>query len=241
MSDAVVIKNLKYRYSDGIDALEDICLTIEQGQKVALIGPNGAGKSTLLLAMNMFIKAEGTITIGGVDVCRKNEKQIRRLIGFVQQNPDDQLFMPTVFDDVAFGPLNMGMSDEQVIDRTKTTLRTVGLTSMGDRTGHHLSAGQKRAAAIATILSMDPEIITMDEPDTSLDPRTRNHLVDLLKSLDQTIIIATCNMEFAARLCTRVILIDDGKIIADGSSDTVLSDGNLMSKHGLEVPSFFLR
>lgn len=237
MSYAIEIENFSYDYHDGVKALDDITLSVEQGSKVALIGPNGAGKSTLLLAISLFLKGSGKIKIAGMIASDANKKKIRTKITSVLQNPDEQLFMPTLFDDIAFGPMNMGLSDDEVRQRTHQALQTVGLTGMENRPPHHLSAGQKRSAAIATVLSMDPEIITMDEPDTSLDPRSRNSLIEMLKSLPQTLLIATCNMDFAARTCESVILMDGGKIIAAGPASRVMTDADLMKKHGLEVPS----
>ena len=157
------------------------------------------------------------------------------------ENPDDQLFMPTLFDDVAFGPLNMGLSAEQTKLCVTDALRTVGLAEMADKAPHHLSAGQKRAAAIATVLSMSPKIITLDEPDGSLDPRNRDNVIKLLSNLPQTLIIATCNMNFAAALADRVVLIDHGRIITDGPAKEIMSDAELMTTHGLEVPNKYAK
>lgn len=237
MPKAIEIKNFSYRYSDGTIALREVTVSIEHGQKVALIGPNGAGKSTLLLATAGFIKGSGKVLIDGIEVARKNLKKIRTLLGSCLENPDDQLFMPTLFDDVAFGPLNMGLTAEEVKARVVDALQTVGLSDMADKAPHHLSAGQKRAAAIATILSMRPKIITLDEPDGNLDPRNRNNLVKLLRELPQTLILATCNMDFAVGLADRAVLLDNGRIVADGDAKKIMLDSHLMTKHGLEVPS----
>jgi len=237
MSGVVEIENFSYDYPDGTRALVDINLSIAHGEKVAIIGPNGAGKSTLLLAMSAFLKGTGKIVVDGIEASGKNAKKIRSILGLVMQNPDEQLFMPTLFDDVAFGPMNMGLDESKVKERTAGALKTVGLEGMETKPPHHLSGGQKRSAAIATILSMAPKIITMDEPEASLDPRTRNKLTDLLKSLSQTLIIATCNMDFAAGLCSRAILMDEGRIIADGDARKIMSDAALMQTHGLEVAS----
>jgi len=236
MSKAIEIENFSYTYPDGTAALLDITLSVEHGQRVALIGPNGAGKSTLLLAMAGFAKGSGKVLIDGLQISRKNLKGIRSCIGSCMENPDDQLFMPTLFDDVAFGPLNMGLEAEQVKIRVANALQRVGLVEMADKAPHHLSAGQKRAAAMATILSMAPKIITLDEPDGNLDPRNRDHLIKLLANLHQTLIIATCNMNFAAALADRVILLDKGCIITDGNAGKIMSDSELMTEHGLEVP-----
>jgi len=237
MSKAIEIENFSYHYPDGTAALSDITLTVEKGQRVALIGPNGAGKSTLLLAMAGFIKGNGKVRIDGLEINRKNLKRIRTSIACCLENPDDQLFMPRLFDDVAFGPLNMGLETEQIKSRVSNALQTVGLAEMADKASHHLSAGQKRAAAIATVLSMTPSIITLDEPDGSLDPRNRNNLTKLLAGLSQTLIIATCNMNFAAALADRAILIDDGCVVADDIAAKIMMDSELMTAHGLEVPN----
>ena len=235
MSKAVELKNFSYSYPDGTAALKNITLSIEHSQRVALIGPNGAGKSTILLSMAGFIRGEGEAFVDGIRVNKKNLKRVRSLISCCFENPDEQLFMPRLFDDVAFGPLNMGLGAEEVRVRVEDALKTVGLEELGDKAPHHLSAGQKRAAAIATVLSMSPKIITLDEPDGSLDPRNRGRLVDLLKRLPQTVIVATCNMNFAAEVADRVVLVDEGCIVADGAAE-ILWDSALMKEHGLEVP-----
>lgn len=238
MQKAIEINNFSYHYPDGTAALSDITLDIEHGQKVVLIGPNGAGKSTLLLAMAGFINGTGKVLVDGLEVNKKNLKQIRTRLGSCLENPEDQLFMPTLFDDVAFGPLNMGLPTEQIKIRVTDSLRTVGLDGMADKAPHHLSAGQKRAAAIATILAMEPKIITFDEPDGSLDPRNRNNLIKLLSGLSQTLIIATCNMNFAAAVADRAVLIDNGRIAADSDNfgaEKIMTDSKLMAAHGLEV------
>jgi cobalt/nickel transport system ATP-binding protein len=236
MAKAIEIKSFSYKYPDGTVALSDINLDIEEKQKVVLIGPNGAGKSTLMLAMAGFVKGQGEIIINGLTVEKKNLKKIRTVIGCCFENPDNQLFMPTLFDDVAFGPLNMGFDVEQVKMRVMQSLRTVGLEAMAEKAPHHLSAGQKRAAAIATVLSMSPHIIALDEPDGNLDPRNREKLVTLLKDLPQTLIIATCNMNFAAAIGDRAILVDKGRIIADGDAKEIMFDTKLMTEYGLERP-----
>ena len=235
MSKAIEIENFTYKYPDGTAALSDISLSVEHGQKVALVGPNGAGKSTLLLVMAGFAKGTGKVFVDGLEVNGKNLKKIRARLGCCMENPDDQLFMPTLFDDVAFGPLNMGLDSQQVKARVAEALATVGLAQMAEKAPHHLSAGQKRAAAVATILAMSPRIITLDEPDGSLDPRNRNNLMKLLRSLSQTLIIATCNMNFAASIAERAVLLDKGRIIADGEAKKIMSDVELMTKYGLEV------
>jgi cobalt/nickel transport system ATP-binding protein len=235
MAAAIEIQNFSYSYPNSTTALSDINLTIGHGQKVVLIGPNGAGKSTLLLAMAGFVKGSGKVLVDGLEVNKKNIRKIRTSLGCCMEDPDDQLFMPTLFDDMAFGPLNMGLSPDEVRTRVAEALKIVGLDGLADKAPHHLSAGQKRAAAIATVLAIKPKIITFDEPDGSLDPRHRNNLVSLLKSLSQTLIIGTCNMNFAIAVADRAVLIDNGRIIADGESKRIMSDQKLMEKHSLEV------
>jgi cobalt/nickel transport system ATP-binding protein len=235
-SPAIEIMDFSYAYPDGTAALDHVALTIAYGQKVALIGPNGAGKSTLLLAVGGFVTGSGRIRIAGIERTARTVKALREVVGCCMENPDDQLFMPTLREDVAFGPLNMGLSRDDVELRVRTALQTVGLLEMADRPPHHLSAGQKRAAAVATVLSMSPQIITLDEPDGSLDPRNRRKLAGLLRSLPQTLVLATCNMGFAASVADRAILVDHGRIVADGDTATVMRDRALMEDHGLEVP-----
>jgi len=236
MPNAIELVDFSYTYPDGTRALSGITLSIEHGHRVALIGPNGAGKSTLLLAMAGFVKGKGKVFVDGLEVTRKNAKRIRRLLGCCLENPDEQLFMPTLFDDVAFGPLNMGLEGDRVKERVREALGVVGLAGAGDKAPHHLSAGQKRAAAIATVLAMSPKIITFDEPDGSLDPSNRDNLAKLLAGLSQTLVVATCNIDFAATVAERAVLIDDGRIIADGDTEELMHNGELMTGHGLEVP-----
>ena len=236
MSAAIDIRDFSYRYPDGTPALCGINLSIEHGSRVVLVGPNGSGKSTLLLAIGGFIKGTGGIFIDGLEVSKANLTRIRGILGCCMENPDDQLFMPTLYEDVAFGPLNMGLSAERINERVNDALVQVGLDGMGAKAPHHLSAGQKRAAAIATILAMSPEIITFDEPDGNLDPRHRRGLIELLQPLRQTLVIATCNMRFAAAAGQRAVVLDGGKIVADGPAKEILYDSKLMELHGLETP-----
>jgi cobalt/nickel transport system ATP-binding protein len=237
MAKTIEIENFSYHYPDGTAALNDINLTVEHGQTVALIGPNGAGKSTLLLAMAGFLKGTGKILINGLEVRKENLKKIRSIIGLCLENPDDQLFMPTLFDDVAFGPLNMGLKIEDIKSCVSSALGKVGLADMMDKAPHHLSAGQKRAAAIATILSMSPKIIAFDEPDGSLDPAARKNLTKILCDLPQTLIIATCNMNFAFAVADTAVLVDNGRIIAHDAAEEIMLDAELMTTHSLETPT----
>jgi len=234
---AIEIKDFSYHYPDGTTALTEVSLSIAPGEKVVLIGPNGAGKSSLLLAMAGFAKGEGSVSVDGLEVTKKNLKAIRQVLGCCLENPDNQLFMPTLYEDIAFGPLNMGLPQDDIDARVKEALSTVGLLDKADKPPHHLSAGQKRAAAIATVLSMTPKIITLDEPDGSLDPRHRIQLQTLLKGLTQTLVIATCNMNFAYAVADRVILVDQGRIMADGTPKAIMTQETLMEEHGLELPA----
>ena len=232
---AIEIKDFSYHYPDGTTALTEVSLSIAPGEKVVLIGPNGAGKSSLLLAMAGFAKGQGSVSVEGLEVTKKNLRAIRQVLGCCLENPDNQLFMPTLYEDIAFGPLNMGLSQDEIDARVKKALSTVGLLDKAHKPPHHLSAGQKRAAAIATVLSMTPKIITLDEPDGSLDPRHRIQLQTLLKSLTQTLVIATCNMNFAYAVADRVILVDQGRIMADGTPQAIMTQKTLMEEHGLEL------
>jgi cobalt/nickel transport system ATP-binding protein len=234
---AIDIKNFSFHYPDGTAALNHVSLSIAHGEKVVLIGPNGAGKSSLLLAMAGFAQGTGSVHVDGLEVAKKNLKAIRRVLGCCLENPDDQLFMPSLFEDIAFGPLNMGLAETEITQRVTQALATVGLEDKAHKPPHHLSAGQKRAAAIATVLSMAPKIITLDEPDGSLDPRHRIKLQSLLKSLTQTLIVATCNMNFAYAIADRILLVDQGQIVADGSRQTIMTNQSLLEEHGLELPT----
>ncbi len=202
-----------------------------------LIGPNGAGKSSLLLAMSGFAQGTGSVQVDGLKVTKRNLKAIRRVLGCCLENPDDQLFMPSLYEDIAFGPLNMGLPETEITERVTQALATVGLADKANKPPHHLSAGQKRAAAIATVLSMNPKIITLDEPDGSLDPRHRIQLQKLLKSLTQTLILATCNMNFAYAIADRVVLVDQGQIVADDTPQAIMTHKLLLEEHGLELPT----
>jgi len=236
MNLAVELRDFSYQYPDGTAAIESIDLAIEHGEKVVLVGPNGAGKSTLLLAMAGFIRGRGTMVIDGMELSSKNLRWIRRILGCCMENPDDQLFMPTLYEDVIFGPLNMDISMQQAKNNTDFAFEQVGLTALVDKAPHHLSAGQKRGASIATVLSMSPKIITFDEPDGSLDPRNRRNLEEVLRKLSQTLIIATCNMRFAAAVADRAVIVNSGRIIADGAVKDILCDEKLMLDNGLETP-----
>ena len=237
MNKAVEIIELDYTYPDKTKALDGINLEIQSGESIALVGANGAGKSTLLLHLNGINKGnKGQINIQGLPVEEKNIKKIRGLVGMVFQNPDDQLFLPTVFDDVSFGPMNMGLDKEEIKTRTQKALEAVGMGGFEKRLSHHLSFGQKKRIAIATVLSMGPEILVLDEPTSNLDPRNRRNLVELLKTFRTTKIIATHDMGMVANVCDRVVVMSQGKIVADGTTKEILTDEQLLDKYGLESP-----
>lgn len=232
-SPAVQISGLRYRYPDGTSALDGIDLAIHAGERVGIIGANGAGKSTLLLHLNGILRGEGEVRIFGTPLARSSLKQIRGQVGLVFQNPDDQLFCPTLFDDVAFGPRNMRLSEDEVRRRVETALERVGLAGLETKSAFHLSIGQKKRAAMATVLSMDAQILALDEPTSNLDPRARRNLVKLLAEIPETQIITTHDLGLVAELCSRVLLLDRGKVVADGPPERIVEDQALLEEHGL--------
>jgi cobalt/nickel transport system ATP-binding protein len=237
MKKIIRIKNLEYAYPDGTKALKGIDLDIFSQESVGLIGPNGAGKSTLLLHLNGILKGrQGSVEVLGMKVEEKNLIKIRQKVAIVFQQPDDQLFMPTVFDDVAFGPINAGYSKEKVREKVREALKEVRMEDYEKRCSHHLSFGEKKRISLATVLSMQPEILILDEPTSNLDPRARRNLIKLLKDLNLSKIIAGHDLELILEICPRVILLDEGKIVANGGTKKILSNKSLMESHGLEVP-----
>jgi len=233
MEEIVRIDNLSFCYPDGRQALAGISLTIYQGGTVALIGPNGAGKSTLLLHLNGILRSNGVVKVFGRTVDDKNLKWLRSKVGLVFQNPDDQLFSPTVFDDVAFGPINMGYSEAEVRESVTRALDGVGMTGYEQRSPHHLSIGEKKRIAIATVLAMNQEIMVIDEPTANLDPGSKWSLIDLIKGLPMTKIVASHDLELVQALCQRTIILDQGKVIVDGATEHILADIPLLAAHGL--------
>lgn len=233
---AIELDDLTYRYPDGRKALDGVTLVISEGEKVALVGPNGAGKSTLLLHLNGVLTGEGMVRILGAEVGDGNLASVRSQVGLVFQHPDDQLFSPTVLEDVAFGPLHMNLDEDEVLRRVRWALDQVGMAGFEDRVSHHLSLGEKKRIAIATVLAMQPMILALDEPSGELDPRARRELIRLLGELPQTMLVATHDMRLVSELLSRTVILDGGKLIADGATELLLKDTQLLERHGLEAP-----
>lgn len=237
---ALDVRGLAYTYPDGRQALFGVNLRLERGERVALLGPNGAGKTTLVLHLNGILSpAAGTVTISGLPVTKRNLGEVRRRVGVVFQDPDDQLFMPTVAADVAFGPANLGLRGDVLDERVHEALDAVGLTDLADRTPHHLSFGQRRRVALATVLAMRPEILVLDEPTSNLDPASRRELAAILTGLDITVLMVTHDLPYALQLCERSAVMSDGRIAADGPTRTILGDERLLDAHRLELPYGF--
>jgi len=233
----VEFRDVTFRYPDGTRALNNVSFRITHGESVGIVGANGSGKSTLLMHMNGYLMpSSGTVTIGGVQLEKGTAPEIRRRVGLVFQNPDDQLFMPTVFDDVAFGPLNLGMDEAAVRRRVDEALDKVNGFSLRDKPPHRLSGGQKSAVAIAAVIAMEPDILVMDEPAANLDPRARRSLIRLLRTFSHTKIVASHDLDLILDVCSRCIVIRDGAVAADGPAERVLSDKRLLEEHRLELP-----
>ena len=230
------VRNLSFSYPDGTRALQDVSFVIGRGEKVGIIGPNGSGKSTLLLHLNGILRGKGEVRILGKVINKANLKEVRRKVGLVFQEPDDQLFSPTVFDDVAFGPLNEGLAYEEVRRRVKEALQKVGLVGHENRSPHHLSYGEKKRISIATTLSYNPEILALDEPTSNTDPKNRRRLINLLKGLAKTIVIATHDLDLVLDVCSRSLIINQGEIRADGKTEELLTNHNLLEANDLELP-----
>ena len=235
--DILQIQDLTFAYPDGYVALRGINLSICEGEKVALVGPNGAGKSTLMLHLNGVLGESSPVLVAGISVDSKNLPTIRALVGLVFQNPDDQLFSPTVFDDVAFGPLHMGLPEDEVYLRVEEALAAVQMSGFGDRLPHHLSMGQKKRIAIATVLAMRPQILILDEPSAGLDPRARRSLINFLRDLPITMLVSSHDLRMVRDLFPRMVIMDEGKIVADGLTAELLEDEVLLKAHGLESPN----
>jgi cobalt/nickel transport system ATP-binding protein len=234
--DVLQVRDLHFAYPDGHAALHGVSLKLCSGDKAALVGPNGAGKSTLMLHLNGILSGRGEINIAGMNLTRANLPHIRSMVGLVFQNPDDQLFSPTVFEDVAFGPLHMGLPEADVRARVASALEAVRMSAYKDRLSHHLSVGEKKRIAIATVLSMNPSILILDEPSAGLDPRARRSLINLLRELPITMLVSTHDMAMVKELFPRTIVMDEGQIVADGLTMNILDDEDLLLVHGLEKP-----
>ena len=234
---AVRVTDLHYAYPDGTVALGGVHLDVAPGERVALLGPNGAGKTTLMLHLNGVLTAShGTVEIGGTVLARNTVREIRRRVGVVFQDPDDQLFMPTLAQDVAFGPANFGVRGAELEARVARALDAVSMTELASRSPAHMSGGQRRRAALATVLACEPEVLVLDEPSANLDPVARRELAETLSGLAATMLIVTHDLPYAAQLCDRAIVMDGGVIVADGPVPDVLSDDDLLAAHRLELP-----
>ena len=238
---ALELADVRYAYPDGHEALCGISLRVEPGERVAVLGPNGAGKSTLCLQLNgILAPTEGSVSVGGMRVGGKSLKEVRRRVGVVFQDPDDMLFMPTVEQDVAFGPSNLGLSGDEVRKRVERALTAVGMEGTGGRAPHHLSFGQRKRVATAAVLSMQPEVLVLDEPSSNLDPRARREFGEILAGLSQTIVMVTHDLPYAHEICERAVIMDGGRIAADGPTDVILADAELLAAHDLELPHGFV-
>ncbi|MCU0482792.1 MAG: ATP-binding cassette domain-containing protein [Chloroflexi bacterium] len=231
------LEHVHFAYPDGFEALRGVSLRLARGDKVALVGPNGAGKSTLMLTLNgIHLAGHGTVRVAGSIVDRRTVKRIRAEVGLVFQDPDDQLFSPTVFEDVAFGPLHMGVPQAEIHDRVERALAAVGMTGFERRLPHRMSLGQRKRVALATVLSMDPSVLVFDEPSAGLDPRGRRELIALLGRLPQTLLVSTHDMRLVAEVFPRVVVMDGGLVVRDGPTTEVLADVPFLEAHGLEAP-----
>lgn len=237
MHHSIEIENLSYHYPDGHAALDSVSLRIQPCEKVALVGPNGAGKSTLILHLNGILSGQaGQVRVCSMLVDKKNLGRVRAQVGLVFQQPDDQLFSPTVYDDVAYGPLYQGLPPAEVDQRVQEALAAVCMQDYARRVSHHLSVGEKKRIAIATVLSMRPEVLVLDEPTAGLDPRARRSLINLLDELSITMLVSTHDMHMVREIFPRTIIMDEGRVVADGPTELLMKDVALLEAHGLEMP-----
>jgi cobalt/nickel transport system ATP-binding protein len=234
------LRGVAHAYPDGHQALYGVDLHVHPGERVAVLGPNGAGKTTLVLHLNgILLPGAGSVSVSGLPVAGPNLAEIRRRVGIVFQDPDDQLFMPTVRDDVAFGPRNLGLRGAELDRVVMDALERVGMADYVDRPPHHLSFGQRRRVAVATVLAMQPEILVLDEPSSNLDPASRRELADILRALPVTLLMVTHDLPYALELCPRSVILDEGVVVADGETAALLNDDGLMRSHRLELPYGF--
>jgi len=234
MKEVIRIRNLKYTYPDGTKAIKGIDLSVSTGECIGLIGPNGAGKSTLLLHLNGILRGKDRIEIMGLEITNRNLDFIRSKVGLVFQDPEDQLFMPTVFDDVAFGPINMGLEFNDVKKRVGSALGFVDMEDYKERISHHLSFGEKKRVSLATVLSMEPEILALDEPTGNLDPKHRKEFIKFIRGMDITMIIATHDMNMVLSICNKVAIMDKGKIVAFDTTENIFRNKELLRLHDLD-------
>ena len=240
MSCVLSARDLRYRYPDGREALRGIDLSVSHGERVAVLGPNGAGKTTFVYHLNGLLQGTGELQVAGVHVDGDQSiRELRSRVGLVFQDPDDQLFMPTVREDVAFGPLNQGLTREQALARVEEALDAVRMGHAAARAPHQLSMGERRRVAIATVLAMQPELLVLDEPTANLDPRARRELRLVLDEIERTMLVVTHDLPFAAELCERAVILADGRIVADGACAAILADEELLARHDLELPAGF--
>jgi cobalt/nickel transport system ATP-binding protein len=236
MHHSIEIDKLSFSYPDSHQALRDVSLVIKPNEKVALVGPNGAGKSTLILHLYGILEGKGDVCVAGLPVIKENLGKVRARVGLVFQSPDDQLFSPTVYDDVAFGPRYQGFPEDKVASLVAEALATVGMGDYAERVSHHLSMGEKKRIAIATVLSMKPEVLVLDEPTAGLDPRARRSLINLLRDLPLTMLVSTHDMHMVSELFPRMVIMDVGRVVADGPTLELMADEALLTAHGLERP-----
>jgi cobalt/nickel transport system ATP-binding protein len=237
---ALRVDGLVFDYPDGHRALRGVDFAVAPGERVAILGPNGAGKTTLVLHLNgVHLATAGSVRVADVAVEKPALPEVRRRVGIVFQDPDDQLFMPTVYDDVAFGPANLGLRGAELDVRVRDALCAVGMEDAAGRPPHHLSFGQRRRVAVATVLSMQPDVVVLDEPSSNLDPVARRELADILLSLGLTTLVVTHDLPYALQLCPRALVMNDGRIVADGATGDILCDTALMRANRLELPFGF--
>ncbi len=232
----LIFENVCFSYPGGSPVLEEVTFAVRNAEKVGLIGANGAGKSTLLKCVPGLLTASGKITVSGIEVCREKLADVRRKVGYVLQDPDNQMFMPKVIDDMIFGPVNYGLSREEAEAQADKVLEDLGISRLRDRYNHRISGGEKRMAAIATVLAMEPDVMLMDEPSSSLDPKNRRALINTIKKLDKTMLIASHDLDMILDTCSRVVLLDGGRVIADGECGEILRNREMLEAHSLELP-----